>query len=290
MQVRAIVIALCTLASVARADRVIAVTPMSSLGAEDKSASTKKLLGQIEQAVAAIPGTKVVKSDQVAEAIKKANKPQLRACEADAACLAEVGKLVGAQIVITGEVGGLGTSQVVYLGATDVASAHELRSTTLSVGAKDDNPSGAVVRLLDPDQYKGTLRFAIDVTGATVFVNGSKVALSPKGEVALPVGRQAIRVTHPQYHDFVKFEDVEYDQTTDVKVGMQQYPIVEQDLNGKPTNLDKFEYTDPPMWRRWYVAGPAVVLLAVGAGVLAGVLAHDFPAADQCRKVGGMGC
>lgn len=290
MHVRLVALLALTLAGTAYADRVIAVAPLSSLGAEDKSTSTKTVIAQIEQAIAAIPGTKVVRADLVSAAIKKSNKPQLRACEGDAACVAEVGKLVGAQIVITGEVGGLGASQVIYLGATEVAGAHELRSTTLSVGAKDDNAAGAVVRLLDPDQYKGTLRFAIDVTGATIYVNGSKVTPGPKGEVSLPVGRQAIRVTQPQYHDFVRFEDVVYGTTTDVQVGMQQYPIVEQDLKGKPRNLDTIHYVDPPLWRRWYIAGTGIALLAVGTAILAGALAHDFPDADQCRKVGGQGC
>ena len=61
--------------------------------------------------------------------------------------------------------------------------AKELRSTTLAVGAKDDagGPSGAAVRLLDPDRYRGTMHFAIDVTGATVYVNGTKVAAVAEG-------------------------------------------------------------------------------------------------------------
>ncbi|HTL37961.1 MAG TPA: hypothetical protein VL326_32745 [Kofleriaceae bacterium] len=61
----------------AYADRVVAITPLSTLGAEDKSAATKKLLGQIEQAVASMPGTKIVPAAQVSAAIDKAKKPQL---------------------------------------------------------------------------------------------------------------------------------------------------------------------------------------------------------------------
>ena len=48
----------------------------------------------------------------------------------------ELASLVGAQIVISGEVGGLGESRVVYLAAT--ANGKELRSTTLAVGSKDE--------------------------------------------------------------------------------------------------------------------------------------------------------
>lgn len=281
---------LLALTAAAHADRVVAIAPLSTLGAEDTSAGTQKLVGQIEAAIAALPATRVVRAQQVSDAIRRARKPQLRACEGDTACLAELGGLVGAQIVISGEVGGLGESRVVYLAATE--NGKELRSTTLAIGgARDDGggPAGAAVRLLDPDGYRGTLRFAIDVTGATVYVNGSKAPLSPRGELALPVGAQAVRVTHPEYHDFVRFIDVEFGKTTDVPVGMQQYPIVRHDVPGKPINRDQIEYVDPPLWRRWYVVGPAAVGLAVITAVVVGHAAHNFPSAD-CRKLGGDRC
>lgn len=286
----AIAAVITVLAGAAHAERVVAIAPLSTLGAEDTSPGTRKLIGQIEAAVAALPGTRVVRAQQVSDAIKKARKPQLRACEGDADCLAELAGLVGAQIVISGEVGGLGESRVAYLAAS--ANGVELRSTTLAVGGAVDEgggPSGAAVRLLDPDAYRGTLRFAIDVPGATVYVNGSKVALSPRGEVVLPVGAQAVRVTHPEYHDFVRFLDVEFGKTTDVPVGLQQYPIVRRDVPGQPINRDKIEYIDPPAWRQWYVVGPAAIGLAVVTAVIVSYAVHDFPPGD-CRKLGGGRC
>ena len=273
----ALVLVLAT--SVAHADQIVALAPLSTLGTEDTSAATKKLAAQIEAALAALPGTKVITSAAVSEQLKKAKKQQLRVCEGDPKCLAEVGTLVGAQIVIAGEVGGLGESQVVYLSATDVAGAKELRSTTLTVGAKDDGggANGAAVRLLDPERYRGDVHFTIDVSNATVYVNGTKVPVSPKGALTLPVGTHAVRVTHPEYHDFVKFVSVGYGHTTEVPVGMQQYPIVQHDITGKPTNRDQIEFLDPPLWRRWYVVGPAAVGVAIITALIVGNAAHDLP-------------
>lgn len=275
----------------ARAERLVAVAPLSTLGTEDTSASTRKLTGEIEAAVAALGGTKVVTATQVADAVKRAKKPQLKACEGEAACLAELGRLVGAQVVIAGEVGGLGDARVVYLGATDVAAARELRSTTLAVGAKADagGPRGAVVRLLDPDRYRGTLHLALDVAGATVYVNGAVAPLSPRGELALPVGTHAVRVTHPEYHDFVRFIDVQYDHTTEVAVGLQQYPIIQRDVRGNPTSGARIVEVQPPVWRRWYVVGPAALGLAVVAGVVIAAVVHD-PPGGPCRGIGGGAC
>jgi hypothetical protein len=280
---------LVALTSTAAAERVVAVAPLATLGAEDTSAGTRAVTARIEAAIAALPDTKVVRAAQVGDAIKKAKKPQLRACEGEPACLAELAALVGAQIVISGEVGGLGESKVVYLAASE--QGKELRSTTLAIGSKGDDggPEGAVVRLLAPEGYRGTLRFAIDVTGASVFVNGSKVALSPRGELALPVGAQAVRVTHPEYHDFVRFIDVPYGKTVDVPVGMQQYPITRRDLAGKPIDRDRIEYTDPPTWRRWYVVGPAAVGLAALTAIVVAYAVHEFPG-GACRTIDGKDC
>ncbi len=276
----------------AYADRVVAITPLSTLGAEDKSAATKKLVTQIEQAFASLPATKVVPAAQVNAAIDKAKKPQLKQCEGAPSCVTELGKLVGAQFVVTGEIGGLGDSKVVYLKLTDVGAGRELRSTTLALGAKDsvDSPMGAAVRLTDPDKYRGTVRFAFDVSGAAVLVNGTKVQLNANKELALPVGTHAVTVTHPQYHNFVKFVEVPYGRTTDVPVSMKQYPIVEHDIQGRPGSADTIEYIDPPLWRRPYVAGPAIVVLAIVTGIVVARVAHDFPDYDNCRKVGGAGC
>ncbi|MBC7976009.1 MAG: PEGA domain-containing protein, partial [Myxococcales bacterium] len=134
----------------------------------------------------------------------------------------------------------------------------------------------------------GVLRLAIDVPGATIYVNGSKVT-APRGELALPVGAQAVRVTHPAYHDFVRFIDIEYGKPTEVAVGLQQYPTTQRDLQGKPVNRDKIEYLDPPLWRRWYVVGPAAVGLVILSAVVVGYATHNFPG-GECRKLDGDPC
>lgn len=275
MLARAVVAAAILASAPAHADRTVAIAPLSTLGTEDTSASTRKLTAQIEQATASLRGTQIISAAQVADAIQRAKRPHLKACEGEPACLAELGKLVGAQIVIAGEVGGLGEAKIVYLGAIDVASGKELRSTTLAAGTAgtDGGPQGAVIRLLDPERYRGTLRFAIDVTGATVYVNGARIPVAPRGDVSLPVGTHAVRITHPEYRDFVRFIDVAYGATTDVPVAMQQYSVVERDVRGNP--IPRATSVDPPWYRRWYTVGGGAVALAAITGLVVWAIVQE---------------
>src|SRR4029079_12488740 len=120
----------------------------------------------------------------------------------------------------------------------------ELRSTQLALGTNVDPsaPTAAIIRLLDPDKHRGSLHFVIDVSGATVFVNGTRAKLSATNDLSLEVGTQAIRVTHPEYRDFVRFIDVPFGKTVDVAVGMTQYPIIQKDVKGNPISRDKATY------------------------------------------------
>ncbi len=270
------------------AAKLVALAPLATLDAEDTSAPIKKLTAQLEAAVGTLPGLRVISAATVAEAIKKAKKPQLRACEGDASCIAELGKLVGAQLVIAGQIGGLGDSKIVYLNVTDVGTAKELRSTTLALGKQEDASAatGAIVRLLDPARHRGTLHFAIDVSsGTTVYVNGSRVKLDGKAELSLEVGTQAIRVTHPEYRDFVRFIDVPFGKTVEVTVGMTQYPIVRRDIQGNPISRDKQVVVDPPFYRRWYVVGGGALLLTIISAAVVSALVNDLPT-GPCRVVG----
>ncbi len=275
--------------------RTVAVAPLAALGAEDTSAAAKKLQAEIEKALAKVDGVAVVDSGAVLAAIKKAKRPELRVCEGDHGCLAELGKLVGAKLVVAGEAGGLGDISVVYLELIDAGAAKEVRSTTLEVGdTAEGGAVGAAYRLLAPDRYNGTLTLKIDAAGATVYVDGKQVGKAKGtdvGDVApitLSVGTHALRVTHPEYRDFVRFVDVGFGADTPIDVPLQQFPIVSKELtgtgDGKP--LDGVTYVDrpAPWYRKWWaIAGFAGAALLV-TGVTAGIIA-DGTDADTVRPV-----
>jgi hypothetical protein len=266
--------------------RTIAILPIAVGGTDDTSADAKLFNTALERQLSTIAGTTVITSAQVADALKKAKKPLLRNCDGDLACLVEVGKLVGASVVIAGELGGLGASKVVYLSAIDVGTGKELNATNVAFGSGDSAllAQGALIRLLDPDRYLGNLEITVDVKGASAYVDGKRVGVSPLQPVSITVGTHALRVTHPEYRDFVRFVDVAFGTRSEIKVGLAQYPIVQQSIvqNAKgPTQ--PIVYHQQAWYRRWYVVAGGAVLL--GGITTALVIGGNRISPDETRKV-----
>ncbi len=265
--------------------RIIAVLPFTSAGAEDTSAQAKQFTAELERYVPGMAGATVITAAQVNDAIKKSKKLLLRDCDGDLPCLLEVGKLVGAHVVVTGELGGLGTSKVVYLSAIDVAQGR-LRNTTnapLGANAGGGGAQGALIRLLAPDRYVGQIAITVDIKGATAYVDGKRVGVSPMAAVTLTVGTHALRVTHPEYRDFVRFVDVNFGVDNQIKVDLSQYPVVQNAVvqNAKQQQ-QPIIYHPAPWYRRWYtVAGGAAALLTVSATFIYFNRQTDF---DASRK------
>lgn len=256
----------------------IALAPLSTLGAEDTSAAAKKLESELARELGAASGARVVAGDDVAGEIKKAKKPLLRACDGDAGCLTELGKLMGASHVVFGEVGGLGNVQVVYLVLVDVQSGKEVRRAQVQMDvAQEGGVKGGAVRLVDPDGYTGRLVITTPVKDAVIYVDGRRVGKSPAPAVALPVGPHALRVTHPEHRDFVRFVEVGFDQDTPVAVDLTPYGAVETELGatevGPKSNVT---YVDgKPKWYRqwWAIAGFSAAALT--GAVIIGVATAD---------------
>ena len=265
----------------------IAVAPMTMLGAEDTSATARTFEAAIAKEIVAIgAATKVVTAAEVVAATKKAKKPALRACDGDVACLSELGGLLGVSVVVFGEVGGLGDVQVLALGAIDVAAKKERRRVRVALGARDEGGvPGAVTRLLDPDKFVGQLQLKVSVDGASIYVDGKRLGKSPTPVVRLTVGAHALRVTHPEHRDYVRFVDIGFGIATPVDVQLEKFAAVESSVEStaKPQPGGPITYVDrPPVWyRRWWaVAGFAAV--AVGGAVAVGAaIDHALDVDDQ---------
>lgn len=268
------------------------LAPPSTLGSEVKSRATRAIQRHLEAGIRGVGGFTLVPQRELDLALRRSRKAQLRNCDGDVGCLTALGELLKAKLVVHAEVGGLGDVQVVYLKLIDAERRRELRSTTLELGRKIDptpRARAAAMRLLAPKRFVGRLVMNVDVKGATIYVDGERVATSPTRPIPLAVGTHALRVTHPEFRDYVRFVSVEFDKDISVKADLQQFPIVSSGMSptGKNGALADprangnviYRGVEPTPWyRRWYtIAGAAAVLLFTSA-VTAGIIADGIDA------------
>jgi hypothetical protein len=248
-----------------------------------ESADLRGLAGVLVQGLSTLPGVQAFSDADVQRKLKAAKRPELRACEGDKHCLAELGRLVGASHVVAGEVGELPEGRVVYLEAIDVASEASAGSTTAIFPGDPklhaNEARAAAHRLLSPRSYVGHIGLKIDVAGATLYVDGQRIGKSPLGILTLSVGTHALRITHAQYRDFVRFVDVAFDQTETLDVGLKAYPVVTDEMRQAVSHHVAPREASTPWYRSaWTVAGFATVVLVATVFVAyhsAGGVAHD---------------
>ncbi len=231
----------------------------------------------ISRQVARIGGVRVLDLSQVTSGVSKKRLLPLLLCGAAPDCAKRYGTMLGARFVITGDVAPVGRSQALSLKVVDVSSGRVSRriSGVLPRQVKDDEPAlrALLIRLLAPNRYQGRLALSVDLAGAMVLVDGSLVAKTPTKPISLRAGAHAIRVTHPAYHDFVRFVRIPFDKTVRVAVNLKAYPMLKATVGSKQKVITIVKgkktqvlYRPLPWYRRWYV----VTAVAVGAALLVG--------------------
>lgn len=273
-------------------DRRTVLAPLATLGSESSSVEIRAAQAAVAAGIGAVDGIELVSAEDMAKAIQAAKRPQLRSCDGDTRCLAELGALLSAEQVVYGEVGGLGEAQIIYLKVVEVASAKQIRNTVLEMGGKatsEQATRAAAVRLLDPDRYRGSLKIATTVKGASIFVDGELIAKTPAAPIELEVGAHALRVTHPEFRDYVRFVDIDFGVPAAIDVELQPYAAVSGDIRKTGGNQPVIQPGPvvhkqvTPWYRRWYVIAGGAAFLAVSSAVVVGLAADgiDFDREKQ---------
>ena len=126
------------------------------------------------------------------------------------------------------------------------------------------------------------------MAGASIFIDGRLIARAPARPFVLSVGSHALRVTHPEFRDFVRFVEIGFAGREQVDVQLVPYDAVSGDI--RRTGRDDLAgggaggVEPTPWYRRWYtVAGGAAVLIIASALVVG--LAADEINFDREREV-----
>lgn len=267
------------------------IAPLATLGSESKAADVRSAQKLVARGIASLGSVDLVDGNAMLDAIRRAKRPELRSCDGDLACLVALGQLMAADYAVFGEVGGLGTAQVIYLKLIDVKAAREVRSTVLELDgtrAADVEARAAATRLFAPARYVGELILASNVKGASIYVDGELVARTPARAVALPVGSHALRVTHPEFRDFVRFVEIGFAGREQIDVRLVPYDAVSGDI--RRTGHDDLAgggaggVASTPWYRRWYTVAGGAAVLVIASAIVVG-LAADEIAFDREREV-----
>jgi hypothetical protein len=197
---------------------------------------------------------------------------RLRDCAGETACLATIGKKLGVELVVSGNVAALGDSYVVNIKVVDATTKREIRRIASDPlrGNPDeliDSVRVAAYRLLAPEELWGSVSVLADVGGAEIKLDGTGRGKTPldKPITKLKLGKHRLSVTKKGYSDFDEQVIVRFQKTTQVAVRLaagSNNPIIVNQPG-----------TKQPAPKRWYNSTwfyVTVGVVALGAGVYVG--------------------
>lgn len=203
---------------------------------------------------------------------------RLRRCEGADRCLAAIGRRLHATWVVTGTLASLGQDYVVTLKAVDVKTGISVRRISETLSGKRDQLIEAVrvaaYRLLRPEQLRGTLQVLVNIAGATVFLDGKRIGVSPLRTPlsGLEVKEHSLRITHPEFVDFIRKVKVRFQKTSLVRVVLNR-PKVDPVRPSHKGPLPPVVKDRPTPWYATWWFWTIVGVVAVGTGAAVGIAA-----------------
>jgi hypothetical protein len=250
-----------------------------------------KVTAALSRQLATVPGVKLAPVKDVQRFLKSRDGAPYAHCEGDLPCLHKLGTMLGVPYLVAGDVSGLSKGYVLYLRLVDPAKQELVRAISVVHGGEEgagaSSPSEAAslreaaYRLLAPEKFVGQVIFDIDVPGAQIFWNGQPLGAAPVASRQMTAGTHALRVTHPSYHDYLRFIEVGFDKTTAVKVSLKMYPIISEEMKAKGGARPVEEpivpgqrviYRPLPFYKKWWfvtVVGVAALAASLTTVALA---------------------
>jgi hypothetical protein len=250
--------------------------PLESIGLGRKR--VRQITNGLHDSLGKVPGVKMSPLKNIRRFLKSRHGATYVACEGELSCVVKFGELLGAPLVVAGDLSGLGKGFVLFLRLVDPKAGKVLRKVSVVYGGRQKPEvllREAAYRLLAPQKFRGTLKLLVDVPGAAVYLNGKPLGKSPVKALGVQAGTHALRITHPQYHDYMRFVRVVFEKTTEMKVSLKQFPIISEEMMHKGHKSGASAAVQPgqqvlyrplPWYKRWWF------ITSVGVTVLAATL------------------
>ena len=261
------------------AGRKIAVLGFDPLGMDPDKVARLEALFRME--LERLAGGATPSARDIAQALRGS---RLRNCAGDNRCLAAIGKKLGVNLVVSGNVAELGDSYVINIKVVNAQSGAELRRIASDPlrGSPDELIEAvrvAAYRLLAPQKLRGAITILADVTGADVRIDGTSVGKTPLARpvAGLGLGKHRLVVSMNGYSPLARDVVVHFQKTTRVAVRLAADPEQER-LNlalaaaaaKKPRPAPRHFYDST-----WFLVGAGVAAVVVG-----GVIGHALAGSD----------
>ena len=190
------------------------------------------------------------------------SRPELSQCTGAAACLTAVGRALGVQRIVAGNVGALGSDYVLNVKLLEVDSGRELRRLQMALRGASAQLIEAVrvaaYRLVAPQKLRGALHVLANIAGARVTLDGRYLGKTPVPIVdGLPVGEHQLRVSKAQYLDVEQSVAIRLQKTKRIVVRLQT----------PPASRARVKPRLPWYTRWWFWSAVGVVAAGVGVGL-----------------------
>jgi hypothetical protein len=245
----------------------IAVLELDAVGMEAEPVARLETLFRME--LERLAGHPLPTRRQIDKA--RSSSAKLRSCGGEDKCLAALGKKLGVDTVVVGNVAGLGDSYVLNIKAVDVASEKQFpkRIATPPLRGSPDELIEAVrvaaYDLLAPQQLLGGVMVLSDLVGAKVTLDGKQVGITPLPAPLknLRLGKHRMTVVKKGYLPFDEEIEVRFQKNTRVVVRL----IVEQVLDPAGNKVIVKPRPAPRPWygKTWFLVGAGVTAVVVGA-------------------------
>ncbi len=210
----------------AQITRKVLVWQLSSLGVDPEMAHN--LEGFLRNSVSTMPNMRVVSVVDLNLALSKPKNKALKSCTGGPQCAAKMGRLVGAEVVVFGSIGGMGTAFSLSLVAVDPKTAKVVAKKRANVsGSRDLLIPGvrlAAFGLLAPELIKGALRVDVQASAVSISIDGVKVAETPFSGVVegIAPGKHKVELTKSGFAAFSDEVVIKPFETTRLKVELKK--------------------------------------------------------------------
>lgn len=247
--------------AMASAAQKIAVLEVTVEGGADPVVG-RQMTGRLAEVIAKREGVSTIAPDDIRALLEKESEKQLLGCDDDS-CLAEIGGVLGADVLVKGRVAKIEEGFAITLNSVDARRAVPLGHVSDRWGGESIGLLELVDPLVDRLFAKDPLFGSVEVTGAEdgsrIFIDDEIRGTAPAGQMSkVPVGAHRLRVASDDHLPFERWIVVKTDKVTAVPVQLEARPS------------SPFYAT----WWFWTAAAVAVTGAAVGTAVL---LSGDDP-------------